>query len=261
MAKSPLDQVESHWHKLVDGLEASSVDLYNRTEMALKDRGIPGLKTSRVIWNEGGMLSPRREYLRVEGEHHAFDLCAAPFGRGFFFSSWMTRRPPKWVTLFGAVFLFMSVNLYAVLGALLQGFGASGSFWIAGTTGFLRLPFVLGPLAVFATMLVVALGSRAGFGAPERALMAIPIIGWAYGALFAPSTYYRLDTMLMFQSAVHGAWLQVIDEQLQLKGLRSLAAEERKPIFREPVFGEGTGAAPPGGSGAEPEPSLAGATV
>ena len=48
-----------------------------------------------------------------------------------------------------------------------------------------------------------------------------------------PATYYRIDTMLMFQKAVHNAVLEVIDEMTTANGLRALGESERKPIMRE----------------------------
>lgn len=45
-------------------------------------------------------------------------------------------------------------------------------------------------------------------------------------------TYYKVDTALMFQSAVHGAVLEVVDGMTSTKGLRALSELERKPILR-----------------------------
>ena len=42
--------------------------------------------------------------------------------------------------------------------------------------------------------------------------------GWFYQKAFAPPTYYRLDTMYMFQSAVQSAMLECINGLLTAKG-------------------------------------------
>jgi len=39
-----------------------------------------------VEWPEGGLVSPNREYLRIEVRGFRFDICAAPFGTGYSFS-------------------------------------------------------------------------------------------------------------------------------------------------------------------------------
>ena len=36
------------------------------------------------------IASAKREYLRMQRGKYAFDICAAPFGNGFFVSWWFT---------------------------------------------------------------------------------------------------------------------------------------------------------------------------
>jgi len=67
----------------------------------------------------------------------------------------------------------------------------------------------------------------------EDTIIEIPYIGLIYERLFRPITYYRIDTALMFQSAVHSVVLQVVDQITQAQGLRTLSPDERKPIMRE----------------------------
>ncbi len=45
------------------------------------------------MWKEGGVLSAKREYLRIQRGNLAFDVCTAPHGSGYFFSWWMARVP------------------------------------------------------------------------------------------------------------------------------------------------------------------------
>ena len=54
---------------------------------------MPGVSTSRITYGEGGLLSPRREYLRVSRDQTVFDICAAPYAKGFFISSWQGELP------------------------------------------------------------------------------------------------------------------------------------------------------------------------
>ncbi len=241
MSQTPLENVVTHWHKLIENFQTSPKDFYTTVELALDRWQIPGLKTRRVTWSEGGLLSPDREYLRVEGDRHAFDMCAAPFGTGFFFSSWVTKRKARFVLLylisFALLTLFIGWLFQQMANALWRG---SYGFGLGMVIGLLRLvinPFVLLPLSFLIVLWLIALAARAGNGGPEAAILTVPVVGWIYEKLFAPETYYRIDTMLMFQSAVHSAMLETIDGLLTQKGLRALRENERKPVFREPAIG------------------------
>ena len=44
---------------------------------------------------------------------------------------------------------------------------------------------------------------------------------------------HKVDTTLMFQSVVHTAVLEVVEQLLSAKGARPLTELERKPIMRE----------------------------
>lgn len=79
----------SHWHHLLENLQVSTKEFYASVEEAVKTRQLPDTKLSRVDHHEGGVLTAKREYLRVDRKEHTFDICAAPFGRGFFVSWWL----------------------------------------------------------------------------------------------------------------------------------------------------------------------------
>jgi hypothetical protein len=66
----------------------------------------------------------------------------------------------------------------------------------------------------------------------ESTVLAMPLIGRVYEKIFAPPTFYALDTALMFQDAVHNAVMQVIDCVTENKGVRALTEVERKPIMK-----------------------------
>jgi pantoate kinase len=66
-----------------------------------------------------------------------------------------------------------------------------------------------------------------------RYVLAIPGIGWLMNRFFMPPTYYRIDTESMFQTAIHCAVQEVVDQMTAAKGLRALTELERKPILRE----------------------------
>src|SRR5882672_9140868 len=109
MAKS---LVLSHWSKAFDSFTTSTQEFYAAVEHGLKDRDIPSLRIGRTTWKESGALSAQREYLRVRRAHVQFDLCAAPFGRGYFFSWWQTdERRFGWLYTLG--FLLSCALLFA----------------------------------------------------------------------------------------------------------------------------------------------------
>jgi hypothetical protein len=89
---------------------------------------------------------------------------------------------------------------------------------------FILIPAVFGLLGYLV---------REGILEFEDALLDIPLIGALYERFFHPNTYYRMDTALMFQSAVHAAVMQVVDQMTSSKGIRALSELERKPIMRE----------------------------
>jgi hypothetical protein len=87
--------VENHhpWQQGFDNLKFSTEEFYKSCEAAIKKREIPGISFSRVQYSEGGILSGNREYLHVVRGEHVYDICAAPFGSGFFVSSWHVDKP------------------------------------------------------------------------------------------------------------------------------------------------------------------------
>jgi len=116
MAKQ-VAQILSHWHQLFAGFQESPEKIYSLLEEAIHRRGIPDVKIFRIFYPQAGMFSARREYLRVRGKEHVFDICAAPYGTGFFVSWWL-GRPRKlylifiWVLL---IFLLLFIGLIIVI--------------------------------------------------------------------------------------------------------------------------------------------------
>jgi hypothetical protein len=74
------------WCGLIKNCSVSSKEVYEKVEESIASRQIPGLESSRVFWHEGGALSAKREYLQLARERLVFEICAAPFGTGFFIS-------------------------------------------------------------------------------------------------------------------------------------------------------------------------------
>ncbi len=79
----------AHWHHLFTKPEFSPQEFYTRLGQLLGERQIPQSAITRVVYSEGGMLSKNREYFRIIYKQSVFDICAAPFGSGFFVSWWL----------------------------------------------------------------------------------------------------------------------------------------------------------------------------
>jgi hypothetical protein len=85
----------AHWHHLIEGLQTSALDFYTALDSALDRRAIPDAARSRIDYREAGFLSAKREYLRITRGARAADVCAAPFGSGFFVSWWLGEARPS----------------------------------------------------------------------------------------------------------------------------------------------------------------------
>src|SRR5437867_3559896 len=113
MSAAPLDAVMSHWSKLFEGFQTAPLPFYSAVEAAIARRQIPDVATERIEYKEGGLVSARREYLRVKRGKHAFDICAAPFGTGFFFSTWLVEKSIlsglHKLLIFGGLFIVLAL--------------------------------------------------------------------------------------------------------------------------------------------------------
>lgn len=211
-----LDSVVSHWSTLIEGFQASPLAFYQSVEAALARREVPQTQNSRVDHKEAGLLSANREYLRFKREKLIFDICAAPFGTAFFVSWWLVDEEPKLNPLLKALALVGQLTLFLLL---LNQFGM-----VMGS--FVAVALVFGGLA-----LADAGASNGSFD--DGVIRALPLLGRLYVWLFKPATYYRIDTMEMFQKAVHNSVLEVIDTMTAEKGIKALSESDRKPIMRE----------------------------
>jgi hypothetical protein len=84
-----LPSVAGQQYYYFDHQQFSTQEFYSLVEKAVKDRQIPDVSVSRVNFHQAGILSAKREYLRVARKNQTFDICAAPFGTGFFVSYWL----------------------------------------------------------------------------------------------------------------------------------------------------------------------------
>jgi hypothetical protein len=227
MAKEP--DFISHWDQLIPNCQASSLEFYNSVEKALEARSVPQTQWTRVEHKEGGIASANRVYVRTQRGKYAFDICAAPFGTGFFVSWWFTEPPLPFAFLYTLAFLFCVVIAMDI------------AFGIGMAIGVLKSSYAFGMflggcaalLGVPAFLWLIGNGIRQGTIRGESTVLAMPLVGWVYERIFAPATFYAMDTALMFQKVVHQSVQEVIDGMTDNKGFRALTEAERKPIMKQ----------------------------
>jgi hypothetical protein len=210
-------EVVSHWHKLLDDQQQSALDFYAAVEEELRRRELPGLRLERVDWHEGGVTSAKREYLRIGRDRLTFDLCAAPYGKGYFFSWWVAKQKSQYAGMLGYVGLIV---VLAALGLFISKLG-------------MMIGLIMFLIALLASMAGVEHASRAGNVQLEEVVQAIPGVGLMYNSFFKPATYYSLDSAIMFQESVSRAVGTVIANERNAQGLRALSPDEERPQIRD----------------------------
>ena len=214
-------EVISHWHQSVDGLSTSTLEYYAAVEKALRDKDAAGLQIERVTANESGILSAKREYLRVRYGRLMFDICGAPFGKDFFFSWWLVKPIPGFAAFVGCAMLIASPIFVVAI--------VMGMLIFKGFVYLLILVLVAAGIA-FAQLR----GAPSdGWSAIEDTILVMPIVGLLYKKFVKPVTYYSEDTRLMFEDTVHRVVLQVVSGIMTLNKLPELSPEKMKPQSRK----------------------------
>ena len=187
-----------------DGLSLSPQEFYAQVEQTLAARKIPGMEISRVHFNEGGLLSDERVYLRLMRERLCIDTCAAPFGNLFFFST-RTVHVPALVRLWHilAVFLFFGC-VFSILAKPL------GADYAAFATVAL----------VFALVGVLRNAAIEGGSDLDTLLLKIPVVGTIYEDWFRVETYYREDTRNLYLQLLPKFIEDLANEKCAANGLK-----------------------------------------
>jgi hypothetical protein len=216
-----LPNVEGHWHTHIEGFSTSTLDFYSFVKEGIAKRKVPDLQITQVEWQESGLGSAKRVYLRVSRENLNFDICAAPFGNGYFFSWWLARIPR---VLLDLGFLLAALVAFGILVALCL---KDDQDWSGGCLGFF-----LAPLLFFALLFGLGASVRYADQGLEPTVLSMPITGFLYQLVFRPVTYFNEDTAIIFRDTVHAAVLEALESFTAKQGLRALAPEERKPMVR-----------------------------
>ena len=210
--------VLSHWCHLIENLQTSPLAFYQSVEQNLVRRAVPALVNSRVEYHEGSIVSPKRQYLRLTREKLAFDICAAPFGTGFFVS-WRlvdSGQGSAWIlwSIIASMAGCAGILGLSFLNLLVNGFLAALGTFVA----------LLIPLLVLMTINIgVCFILRMWLQRLDLALTNSPFIGALYKVVIGRDTYYKIDTMLMYQAAVKAAVLEAVDGLTNAHSLRPLA--------------------------------------
>lgn len=222
--KSRKADVLDHWIAFVENFDLSSTEFYTSVEASLKDKQVPGMEMSRIEFSEGSVLSDKRTYLRMVRERLVFDVCAAPFGKTFFFSCRFAELPAV-------------VHLWQLLVLI----GGLAFFGFASLALFGR---VFGPIAVvlwpvaWIVFLVVAIYVMRNSVAMDlrdldKSLIDTPVIGAIYEAWIRKETYYRHDTRLAYLKLVSDIVKRLAEEATAEKGLKLVEQFEQSPILGE----------------------------
>ncbi|HXT39011.1 MAG TPA: hypothetical protein VN887_03215 [Candidatus Angelobacter sp.] len=210
-------EVLQHWIAFVEGFQLSSSEFYDSVEQELKAREVPGMEMARVEFAEGGILSDKRYYLRMVRERLVFDVCAAPFGRSFFFSCRFAEIPAV-IKLWQLAVLLISFTAIVIF-----------TWREAG--------FILGTLLLMAalTLLIYTLRNAVAMGLRDldAALIKAPVFGPVYERFFRKETYYRHDTRLMYLEVVSGVVKRLAEDAVAAKGLKLIKQYEQAPILGE----------------------------
>ena len=222
--KSRKPEVIRHWYALVPGFNTSTDEFYTSVETELKDRQVPGLQMSRVDFSEGGILSDERTYLRMIRERLVFDICAAPFGKAFFFSCRFAEIPAVisfWELLVlisglpicAAVSFVILVKIFGVLAPIIWPFAAIGVF--------------------FAAIYIMRNPVASGFKDLDATLLRVPVIGPIYEAWIRKETYYRQDTRLMYCDTVDEVMKREVEDVTGSKGIKLIRFNDYNPVLGE----------------------------
>ena len=85
MSRIP-DKVHSKWQYYIDDFTVEVPELYENVVEAVKNTKCPDLVFRKIVLREAGAFSSERTYLRIRYKNLSYDVCAANFGGGAFFS-------------------------------------------------------------------------------------------------------------------------------------------------------------------------------
>jgi len=193
----------------------SAQEFYAGLESSILAKEWPGVQLLHIDYGEAGLLSHKREYLRIIRQRHIFDICAATFGKDYFFSVREAELP-------AVVDIRSLIVILAVLSLL--------------TTTFIqKLGLLFGSLSMaFLVAFVIWLlfnVVKLGLIRLDSLLVQLPVIGPVYEAWFRKDTYFQQDSRLIFLQAVTELVKDHVTEAVSGSGIKLLSNFEYQPIL------------------------------
>jgi hypothetical protein len=207
----------SYWCSLFDDCVFSPRDFYALVHKNIERRQVPDLLVDYILMHEGTVFSKRRLYYQMRRERIVAEICAAPFGSGFFVSSRLFDRRKR---AFFWDYLFAFGALAVATIPVLWQFGPIVATVVFGV--------------VFTTLWsLMRLATDVSFTWLDEKLSNIPWFGPIYETWFHPFTYYRQDQHCMYREAVNRSVKEAVAELTTQKGLKPLSESETRPILAE----------------------------
>lgn len=220
-----LPNVLSHWYVLLYGFQFSTEEFYQEIEKELKARDVPGLTGSRVEYHEGGALSDKRVYLRLARERTAFDVCAAPFGKSYFFSLRFVETPRY--SLVAVILMLVALGLIGTLCVRYPGAAIIALMCVlVGAAFILRLQNKAPSSGLEPSPPPESFGEFS----LHAFVLNLPIVGEAYERGLK-DTYHRHDTRLMYHTLVSDVVKKKVEEVTAAKGVRLIRSYEYSPML------------------------------
>ncbi len=214
--------VQGHWIAFADGFQTSPSEFYDALTKELSARQVPQMELSRIELPEGGLLSEKRIYLRMVRERLVFDVCAAPFGSGFFFSCRTAEIP---ITLqWWHLLLFVFVGQWVVGAVVFLLLKLTGSFWLS-----LLAAGILVGVVIYCLRNAVAMGLQN----LDTTLIKLPVIGPLYEVFFRKETYHRIDSRLCYLEVVPTLVKKLAEDTTAAKGVKLVRQYELAPVLGE----------------------------
>jgi hypothetical protein len=186
--------IHSQWICPLMPFHSDTEAFYKAIEEEVATQEIPDITVERVDFREGGWLSGKRTYLRLLRERVAFDVCSAPFGKGWYFSVRAAELPRR---ITPTQFWISVAALLAYAGSCCYLFGPA----LAG--------IVIGSSLLFLVLVFIAARS---WGSLDEAILYLPVFGIYYEKYFRRDTFDQQDRRHVFVEMVTTIVRAKIDE-------------------------------------------------
>lgn len=216
-SKRRAQEVLHYAHTFKENFRMPAQDFYSAVLKAIELRQIPNLQVQYHEFFEGGIQTFKRQYLRLVRDRLVFDICAAPFGTGFFFSCRLGVLPTR----------VSFVGILLILGGLTAAWGY--------VTKVLGIYLGSGSFLIVLLVLCWLLKNVDKFGLNEldMLLARIPLFGPIYERFFQTETYYREDTRKMYLETVPPIVQELVRKFTAAEGtVRPARSDEADPELR-----------------------------